>query len=180
MSLRFAVEPLSSCYPEVDALGRAHWKETEGYRHGQLYNPDWKRYFSNDAAGWYFMCTARPWNSCVVQTPMVGYAGMYVMPSMHTQQPVASEDTFFLLEDYRKGWNAIKFIRFIEAQCRKRGAIEIGWSDKKGKGRLLEYLGYEVVASQYSKQFLGGADSTHAKLNAVEAVDVRSKFPTPA
>lgn len=180
MTLRFAVEPLAACWKEVNTLARAHWLETEEYRHGQQYNPDWKRYFSNDAAGWYFMCTARPWDSCVVQTQMVGYAGMYVMPSMHTQKMVASEDTFFLIEDYRKGWNAIKFIRFIEAQCKKRGAVEIGWTDKKGKGALLEHLGYKVVASQWSKEVKDGADSTHAKLNAVEAVDVRSEYTTPA
>jgi GNAT superfamily N-acetyltransferase len=180
MTLRFAVEPFAACQQEIDALGRQHWAETEEYRHGQRYNPDWKRYLSSDAAGWYFVCTARPWDSCVMRTPMVGYGGMWVMPSMHTQQMVAMEDFFFLEPDYRKGWNAIKFLKFIEAQCRQRGAIEIGWTDKKGKGALLEHLGYEVVASQWSKQFLGGADSTHAKLNAVEAVNVYPERTTAA
>lgn len=177
MTLRFAVEPLADCQQEVDALGRQHWSETEEYRHGQRYNPDWKRYFASDAAGWYFMCTARP--SCTVQAPMVGYGGMWVMPSMHTQKMVASEDTFFILPDYRKGWNAIRFLKFIEAQCRQRGAIEIGWTDKKGKGALLDRLGYKVVASQWSKQFIDGADSTHAQ-PAVEAENVCSVLATPA
>jgi hypothetical protein len=171
MSLRFAVEPLASCWPEVDALARQHWLETEEYRHGQKYSPDWKRYFSSDAAGWYFMCTARPFDTCVVRTPMVGYGGMWAMPSMHTQKTIASEDTFFLLPDYRLGWNAIRFLKFIESECLKRGAVEIGWTDKKGKGALLERLGYKVIASQWSKQVKGGADSTHAK-PAVEAENV--------
>lgn len=152
MSLRFAVEPLASCWQEVDELARQHWLETEEYRHGQEYNPDWKRYLSSDAAGWYFMCTARPWASCTMGAEMVGYGGMWAMPSMHTQKMIASEDTFFLLPDFRKGWNAIRFLKFIEAQCLERGAVEIGWTDKKGKGALLERLGYKVVASQWSKQ----------------------------
>lgn len=172
MSLMFAVEPLAECWKDVDRLGREHWGETEEYRHGQQYNPDWQRYFSSDAAGWYFMCTAR------AEGYMVGYGGMWTMPSMHTQRLVAMEDTFFILPAYRKGWNAIRFLKFIEAECRKRGAIEVGWTDKKGKGALLDRLGYERVGYQYSKQFLG-ADSTTTK-PVVESVDVRTLCPASA
>lgn len=176
MSLRFAVEPLMRCRLEVDALARQHWMETEEYRHGQEYNPDWVRYLSSDAAGWYFMCTARPDDPCRMQAPMVGYGGMWAMPSMHTQKMIASEDTFFLLPEYRQGWNAIQFLKFIEAECLKRGAVEIGWTDKKGKGALLRRLGYSVVASQWSKQLgrfvpdvKSGADSTFSATSGKES-----------
>jgi len=172
MSLRFAVEPLATCWQEVDALARAHWLETEEYRHGQEYSPDWKRYLSSDAAGWYFMCIARPWDTCSMGGEMVGYGGMWAMPSMHTQKMIANEDTFFLLPDYRKGWNAIRFLKFIEGQCLKRGAVEIGWTDKKGKGALLRRLGYSVVASQWSKQVNSGADSTLTAASSEEMSDV--------
>lgn len=181
MSLRFAVEPLARCWQEVDTLARAHWLETEGYRHGQEYAPDWKRYLSSDATGWYFMCTARPWDSCVMQTPMVGYGGMWAMPSMHTQKMTASEDTFFLLEGYRRGWNAIRFLKFIEEQCLRRGAVSIDWTDKKGKGALLKRLGYSVVATQWSKQVSkSGADSTLTATRSEELSDVHTKRPATA
>lgn len=182
MSLRFAVEPLADCWPEVDALGRKHWMETEEYRHGQEYNPDWKRYFSCDAAGWYFMCTARPLDSSVLRTPMVGYGGMWAMPSLHTQKMMVSEDAFFLLPAYRQGWNAIRFLKFIEKQCLGRGAVEINWTDKKGKGALLKRLGYSVVASQWSKQVVAksGADSTLTATSSEESSDVRSKKSSSA
>lgn len=169
MSLRFAVEPMTLCWREVDVLAQQHWLETEEYRHGQRYNPDWKRYFSGAQGGWYFMCTARPWDSCEVKTPMVGYAGMWAMPSMHTQQTIASEDTFFLLPEYRKGWNAIRFLKFIESECLRRGAVEISWTDKKGKGALLKRLGYSVVATQWSRQVNSGADSTFSATSGKES-----------
>jgi hypothetical protein len=179
--LRFAVEPLATCWQEVDTLARAHWLETEEYRHGQQYSPDWKRYLSSDAAGWYFMCTARPWDTCTMGGEMVGYAGMWAMPSMHTQKMIANEDTFFLLEGYRKGWNAIRFLKFIEGQCWKRGAVEIGWTDKKGKGVLLERLGYKVVASQWSKQVSkSGADSTLTATSSEELSNVSAERATAA
>jgi len=180
MRLRFAVERLRDVWQEVDRIGRQHWSETEGYHAGQAYNPDLKRYFSVDDNGWFFVVTARPLKTCLMTAPMVGYAGIYCMPSMHSQAMIASEDFFFLENSYRQGWNAIRFLKFVEAECLRRGAVEISWTDKKGKGKLLEFLGYAKVATQWSKQsspnpqveVKGGADSTHAKANAVEAVDV--------
>ena len=180
MSLRFAVEPFATCWAEVDALARQHWTETEESRHGK-YNPDWKRYFAGDEAGWHFMCTARPNDPCSMNHRMVGYGGMWAMPSMHTQKMIANEDTFFLLPAYRKGWNAIRFLKFIESECQRRGVVEINWTDIKGNGALLEHMGYSVVAEQWSKkvEVKGGADSTHAK-PAVEAVNVQPEHTAAA
>lgn len=146
MTLRFSVEPFRSVWEDVDRIGRQHWAETEGYHSGQQYNPDWKRYFSSDEAGWYFVATARDDTG-----RMVGYVGMWTMPSMHSQAMVAMEDFFFLEAAYRCGWNASRFLRFAEKECARRGCVEIGFTDKKGKGLILERAKYKVVAQQYSK-----------------------------
>lgn len=182
MSLRFAVEPLRSIREDVDRIGRQHWAETEGYHAGQEYNPDWNRYFSMDEGGWFFVGTARD-----TAGRLVGYVGCYVMPSMHSQAIVAMEDFFFLEEGHRQGWNAIRFLRFIEQECRRRGAVEIGFTDKRGKGLILERTGYKVVAQQYSKNLSGaasrqqsGADSTTSATVVESVQDVRTVTPAAA
>lgn len=166
MSLVFAVERFRAVWEDVDRIGRQHWGETEAYHAGQEYNPDWKRYFSMDDNGWFFVATARDQDG-----RMVGYCGCYCMPSMHSQAMIGMEDFFFLEEGHRKGWNAMRFLRFVEGECRRRGCVELGFTDKRGKGRILEKSGYSLVASHYCKNL--GADSPTAKDSAVEAQNLR-------
>lgn len=181
MTLRFAVERFRDVWEDVDRIGRQHWTETEAYHDGQAYNPDWNRYFSMDDAGWFFVGTARD-----DAGRMVGYVGVYCMPSMHSQAMIAMEDFFFLEEGHRRGWNAVRFLRFMEQECRKRGAVEIGFTDKRGKGQILERTGYRMVASHYSKSLLplgrrtNGADSTTDERTAVEAENLRTVTPAAA
>lgn len=129
-------------------LAEAHWRETEMYRHGQPFCPSFDRYNSYDKAGWLVQYTARS------EGKLVGYATMYLTPSQHTQLPIATEDTFFLLPDYRQGRNAIRFYQFLEADLWSRGAVEIMMTVKltNGAGRVLEYLGFTETAKQYTKQ----------------------------
>lgn len=143
----FAIEPLQPIWPQIVAIARMHWQETEGYRHGQEFNPDAFRYFQYNEIGFHVMFTARD------QGRLVGYAGMYFTPSMHTQQLICTEDTWFLLPEYRKGRNALAFYKFVEAECVRRGVVEIGQTAKltNGAGKILEYLGYKPVSLQYSK-----------------------------
>lgn len=171
--MKFSIERFRDIQPEIDRIGRLHWSETEGYRHGQEYSPDWKRYFSSDDAGWFFVATARDAGK------MVGYVGMWAMPSMHTQKLVAMEDFFFLEEPYRKGWNAIKFTKYVEAECIRRGCVEISFTDKKGMGRILEFMGYGIIATQYAKQVVG-ADSALKPTGNEDPVNVRPFSPTAA
>lgn len=128
-------------------LASEHWRETEGYRHGQQFAPDLARYLQYEEVGYYVMFTVRH------EGRMVGYAGLYFTPSMHTQELICTEDTWFLLPEHRKGRNAIDFYKFLEAECRRRGVVEIGVTAKltNGAGRILEYLGYREVSKQYSK-----------------------------
>lgn len=147
MRLTFQIEKLAPIWPQIVSIATEHWKETEGYRHGQQFSPDAARYFQYEAIGFYVMFTARH------EGRLVGYAGMYFTPSMHTQRLIATEDTYFLLAEYRKGRNALDLYNFVEAECRRRGVVEIGMTAKltNSAGRILEYLGYQVISRQYSK-----------------------------
>ena len=168
--LTFHVEPLSGCWDGVFALGSEHWKETEGYRHNQPFCPLFDRYNQYNQLGWLIVATARD------GAELVGYAVMYLTPSMHTQQLIAVEDTYFLLPAYRKGRNAIELYKFVERECVTRGAVEITMTVKvtNHAGRILEYLDFALTGMQYTKQ-LSPTRADSAQQTQTEALHVCSK-----
>lgn len=173
MSVVFAIEPLRQCWNEVMVIAHAHWKETEGYRHGQEFNPSYERYAPYDESGWYAMFTMR------AEGVLVGYAGMYCTPSMHTQKLIATEDTFYIDPAFRRGRNFLNLHKFVIEEMQRRGAVEVCMTVKvsnPGASRLLEYLDYEKVSVQYSKS-LARADSASDKLPVTEKSDVCSISP---
>lgn len=150
----FAIEKLADCWDEIMVLASAHWCETEGYRHGQKYNPSFDRYNAYDTAGWLFQFTARD------NGVLVGYSTMYLVPSMHTQLLLATEDTLFIAKSHRKGRNAVRFYQYIDTEMKKRGAYEVIVTGKTPVAeRILKFLDFQPIAVQYSKQLVS-ADST--------------------
>lgn len=168
--MKFAVEPLAQCWDEMIALAALHWKETEGYRHGQPFAPKLERYKQYDDMGWYFEGTARDDDG-----KLVGYCGMYIVPSMHSQCQIAVEDSLFIVPEHRKGRNAIRFIKFLEDECRRRGVVEISITAKnEGVGKILQYLDFSLTAWQYSKQIPTMVRADSPLERQVETVDVPS------
>ena len=171
--IEFHVEALTAAWPEIMYLASQHWMETEEYRHGQGFNPMFKRYKEFEDCGWLFVVMVRD------EGVAVGYAVLYVTPSMHTQKLIATEDTFFLIPNYRGRGIANQFVEFVESQCRIRGAVEIMFTAKaiNHVGKILERLDYRPVAVQYSKQ-LSRADSASPPLAVTEnPSDVRPVAP---
>lgn len=176
MSLTFGIEPLAKCWNECMALAVMHWQETEEYRHGQVFCPSFERYQEYDKLGMLVVYTARDGQR------LAGHCGMYFCYSMHTQQLIATEDALFMHPDYRRGRNAIRFIQFIEADCRARGVVEIGITAKTSNtvGKLLQYLDFVPVSVQYSKS-LARADSAsvqHAVEGQSDVQRIRSRSST--
>lgn len=154
MSLAFAIEPLEKCWRDIydkpEGLAFKHWNETQGFRHYQGYAPSFDRYNQFAKIGWFLQFTARD------EGKLVGYSGVYIVSSMHSGKTIASEDTWFLLKEYRRGWNAIKFYRFIENECVSRGAIEASLSlpTDRNIDPVVKRLGYTCRARQYSKSLV--------------------------
>lgn len=154
--ISFDIEPLAKCWHEIydapDGLAYLHWCETQQYRHYQEYAPSQKRYEDAERIGMFYQATAR------IDGKLVGYSGFYVTTSMHTQDWIAMEDTWYLVPEQRKGWNAISFYKYIEAFCASKGVIEITLTipDTKDKrlGDLLTRLAYQPVSVSYSKRIL--------------------------
>lgn len=160
----FAVERVRDCWQEVLGLAAAHWRETEAYRAGEGFRPIFERYTQYEWTGNFVLFMARDGLKRAV-----GYAGIYIMPSMHTQQIIATEDTFFLVQEARQGRNAMRFCRFVENEARRRGAITMAMTAKDERvGQLLLHLGYVEVARHYSKSLTSGADSPPTPVRVME------------
>ena len=145
----FALEPVAQCWDEVLVLANQHWSSTQTYRRHEPFCPSRERYESMNKAGYFFLFTARD------NGGLVGYFGIYLTPSMHSQLLTATEDTLFLAPSHRKGRTAIRFIQYVEAFCKLRGVHEILFScevdNRSGIHGLLKMLKYQPVIQMYSK-----------------------------
>ena len=173
MSLVFAVEPLEQVWNPMMALAYQHWQGTKSYRRHEPFNPSFDRYQACNQSGFYQQCTARDAGT------LVGYFGVYVTQSMHSQKRMATEDTFYLAPAYRGGRNALRFLAFIEAQCKACGVEELMFSceidNDTGIKRLLEFLDYTPVIMQYSKYLIPSSSPADSGVSNQEThADVRT------
>jgi GNAT superfamily N-acetyltransferase len=147
VSLTFQLEPVATAWNELMALATEHWAGTKTYRRHFPFQPSFDRYQACNEQGFFHLFTARD------GAALAGYFGVYVTPSMHSQHLMATEDVFYLRPAYRKGREAIRFIRHIEEQCRAWGVEEIMFSceAENPSNQLLKYLDYQPVIQQYSK-----------------------------
>jgi hypothetical protein len=157
--LTFAAERGARILPELEALHHEHWKETEGYHRGIPMNPDVAACLLDEAEGRLLQLTARDGGR------LVGNFRMYVAPSRHTSQRIATEDTLYLLPEYRKGRNAMRFIEYMESCMRVLHVTEIYLDDKVANpavGKLLDHLGYEHIANRRIKH-LTDTEAAHVR-----------------
>lgn len=134
-------------WDEIMFLAGHHWQETEQYQTEPL-NPDKELYCSYNDAGFHLQYTARH------NGKIAGHAGMYISKSMHTQIMIATEDTWYLLPEYRKGRNALRFLQYVEDDLKKMGVKEITMHAKlaNSSARIMEYMGYEFIGKIFNKR----------------------------
>jgi len=171
MSLTFAVELINPNWHEFESLAYLHWQDAQNHRgNTEPFILSRERYESANATGFLRFLTARH------EGRLVGYLVLYVTASMHSQIPLAVEDTFFLHPLHRGGRNALRFLQFMEAQCREWGAWKLIASCEKGNKtgivRLLEHLDFQPSIMQYVKDLSPRADSASSVPHEVN--DVRS------
>lgn len=167
------VEPI---WNDLMALATLHWAGTKTYRRHYPFNPSFERYKACNDQGFFQLITARN-----EQGQLVGYFGLYLSRSMHSQHLMATEDTFFLHPDYRGGRYALRFLQHIEQQCQRWGVEELMFSceedNASGIKKLLLHLDFQPVITQYSKQFtyppadsgVSDTQETHADVGAAKS-----------
>lgn len=149
-SIVFAAERLLDILDEIEPLHEAHWMETEHHYQGTVKKPDIGAGLADEQAGRMIQFTARH------EGRLVGNMRMYVGgTSRHTGRPMATEDTIFLLPEFRGGIRAVRFMQYVEdclAQLHEE--TEVYMDDKLANpsgGRVLEFLGYKHIANRRYK-----------------------------
>lgn len=147
--IQFTHEKVREVWREVLPLARAQWLEIEEHRHWQGFNPDIERYAKSEDVGIYFHFCARD------NGRLVGSAGIYVTRSAHTQRVIASEDTFYLIPEYRgRGRNIIRFVEFTERFAVAHGAEQFMLTTSLVNlraERVVQHCGYVQITKGWSK-----------------------------
>lgn len=146
------VEMMCDVLPEATELHRAHWAETEVL------------YATGDVDGHYDYFQFLEMNDKFIYFTvrddrgyLVAHLGYFLAHSIHQKTRIrATEDFFFVLLAHRKGWLALKMIRYAEKCLYGLGVQEIGMSSKAPVGGpdldvLLRRAGYRAIAVQYGK-----------------------------
>lgn len=150
-SYRLQPERMARVLPELEPMHRAHWEETEAYRHGLKFNPDYEWALRAEAAGEYLLLTARMHTD--KSQALVGNYGLLLTKSRHTQTLVAQEDTMFIAPAHRRGRLFHRFSEYGELAALTFGASELRLTTKTTNqvGHMLPRMGYTHVANQYVK-----------------------------
>lgn len=157
--MTFQEESVAGCWNELYPLAYQHHQSSQNYKRHEPFRPLRERYERYNEAGIFRLLTARD------QGRLVGYFGVYLMESMHSQLPIAREDTFYLEPAHRGGRNALRFLQWIEDFISRAAGphIEILFSceedNTSGIHKLLKHLDYTPVITVYSKQLSTRADS---------------------
>ena len=145
----FAVERIRSIVPEIHPLHEAHFLETEKHRLGFGLKMNYAYYMDAERDGRLVQFTLR------FDGRLVGNIRMFVGESLHTGTLYATEDTFFVLPEFRKGIMAIRFWQYMERAMKKIGVLEIRTDSKllNKVDRLNVYCGYTPIATKFIKVF---------------------------
>ena len=146
--LTFAVESYRKVVHELKELYPRHWEELALDKDEIALDPDYERYMSFDLAGMIHLFTARDGRK------LVGYFIFIVLPSLHYKKSLqAYYDIFYLLPEYRKGWNGIRFVRFAESSLKKAGVqkMYVGVKLNHDFGKVFEYLNFQPAERIYTK-----------------------------
>lgn len=151
--LDLRAERFAPCVAELVPLHEAHWQETERYRHGLELRPDYAAMIQDDIAGRLILFTVR---DRAESGRLVGNSSIYLHRSRHTNDLIATEDTLFLMREYRGGTVARRLVDYIEGCLISLGVVEARVSSKTENGahKFMQRAGYSLVAYQLSKMLV--------------------------
>ncbi len=176
MSLVFAIEPVERCWNELLTLAAQHHAGTASYRRHEPFIPSFERYHACNQSGFFQLFTARDGQT------LAGYFGVYITDSMHSQKRMATEDTFYLAPAYRGGRNALRFLKYIKAQCASWGVEELMFSceidNETGIKGLLALLDFHPVIMQYSCKLVVPVPASDTGITPTEICSVETHTPT--
>jgi hypothetical protein len=144
------VERFEQVLHELHPLHLAHWQETERYRHGTGFKPDYTAMEWSSRCGGLVQFTAREHGQ------LIGHLRVYLAKSRHSGVIFAQEDTLFVTPEKRSGLLGIRLMRYAEtALVEVLGVREIRFESKTANKAyvLARRLKYQPVATQFVKTF---------------------------
>lgn len=144
---RFQCELFKDILPELHELHVKHYAEVEVEKAGLPFDPDYGRLLDIEKNGGLLQFTVRK------DGLLVGNMRVYVSKSTHTQTMICSEDTFYVVPEYRGGFMAVRFWQYVERCCVEHGAREIHFDSKtiNNADAMARYLKYKQVAIKFLK-----------------------------
>lgn len=162
--MKFQVERIQDIVEEIKELHREHFVETEVPYKGESFNPDYNQFCDLERAGSFVLFTIRD------GLKLVGNLGFVLHISRHTSRPSAYEDFYFVLPEYRRGFLAIRFLRYAVRVLAESGYEEIGMSSKLTANKdiepILTRVGFRPVAKFYHIEGKDVLQSTQSAASA--------------
>lgn len=123
MTYSMAIEDFEATYPDMEPLYRQHYAEMVERRaaageHCPPFNPRLDEYY-RASRGKYLVTFIVRYDGAPC-----GYINMYVTNDMHNHEPIAQEDSMFVLKAHRNGIGR-KLVLFGIEEMRRRGVKKI-------------------------------------------------------
>lgn len=150
-NITYQQEFLAQVEDEIKPLLDEHWSEIALNKDKIKLNPDWDAYHVFEVEGKLKIFTARSDGS------LIGYFVVIVSHNIHYKDHLfACNDIIYLREEYRRGFTAVKMIKFAE-KCLKDDGVSvliINTKTHRPFDKLLSMLKFNQIERVYSK-FIG-------------------------
>lgn len=148
MELQFAKERVFDMATEAQPLLNEHYEEITLHKDVMKLNPDWIKYAVLEERGELHCFSVRH------EGTLVGYAVFFLTPHIHYKDSlVATNDIIYFLPQYRRGLTPVKFIKYCEAEMKKKGAVKLVFHVKLAHdwSPILSRLGYDPEEVMHGK-----------------------------
>ena len=155
--INFAIEPLTSAQPDIEAMLAAQWTHT-GEPEIEC-KPNWKFYRQLNQIGAGMLIMARQEN-----VP-VGYLAAFIYPHPNSiDHLIATISTYFVKEGPRRALTLVSMVDFALKQLVNRGVIrvDIETNAEHSAGRLWELKGFKLAKLGYSMKLKSNAEAKNA------------------
>lgn len=146
------VERFRETYKELEPLYRKHYAEMQARLAADgvtvsEYNPRLDQYCKFGDEGWLLTFVLRD------EGRAVGYSNIYVTADMHNHDPIAQEDTIYVLPEFRG--NGRILIKAVHAELKARGCkrMHVTTMTDLRVAKLLQRMGYKHTAHHMTVEF---------------------------
>lgn len=147
-AVTFQPETLASGWDDAMRMAAANWAES-GHPDWGPFAPDRTLYEQLEFAGVFLAFSVRD-----AEGAMVGYAAFIIGPHLHSGRIQASQDVVYLTPTARRGWDALRFLRWIDGQLAACG-VEVIFQEaapRSAMAALLRRRGYGLCAERYVRR----------------------------